>query len=106
VALTDLLDAPHHILRALFEGFRLEARYHKADHQALVRATIAEDTIDYLDTNVIALFAERTVGEKRRPGPRATVSHLRGAPGRVRTCDPPLRRRPLCPLSYGGHLRR
>ena len=26
-----------------------------------------------------------------------------GAPGRFRTCDPPLRRRPLYPLSYGGH---
>ena len=25
-----------------------------------------------------------------------------GAPGRSRTCDPPLRRRPLYPLSYGG----
>jgi len=83
----DLLDAPHHILRALFEGFRLEVRYHKADHHALVRATIAEDTIDYLDTNVIALFAEQTVDEKRRLGPRATVSHLRGAPG-LPQCEP------------------
>ena len=76
----DLLDALHHILRALFEGFRLEVRYHKADHHALVRATIAEDIIGYLDTNVIALFAEQTVGQKRRPGPRDSVSHLRGAP--------------------------
>ena len=99
----DLLDAPQHILRALFEGFRLEVRYHKADHHALVRATIAEDTIDYLDTNVIALFAERTVGEKRRPGPRDSASHLRGAPGRTRTCDPPLRRRPLYPAELQGH---
>jgi site-specific DNA recombinase len=98
----DLLDAPHHILRALFEGFRLEVRYHKADHHALVRITLAEDTIDYLDTNVVALFSERTVGEKRRPGPRATVSHLRGAPGRIRTCDRLLRRQLLCPLSYEG----
>jgi len=81
-------DAPHHILRALFEGFRLEVRYHKADHHALVRITLAEDTIDYLDTNVVALFSERTVGEKRRPGPRATVSHLRGAPGRSRASPP------------------
>ena len=25
---------------------------------------------------------------------------VRGAPGRIRTCDLPLRRRMLCPLSY------
>ena len=79
----DLLDASHHILRALFEAFRLEVRYHKDDHHALVRAAIAKDTIDYLDTNVIPLFAEqsakengRTVNAKRHPGPRDSVSHL------------------------------
>src|SRR3954464_2684532 len=27
-----------------------------------------------------------------------------GAPGRIRTCDLPLRRRLLCPLSYGDGL--
>ena len=98
----DLLDAPQHILRTLFEGFRLEVRYHKPDHHALVRATIAEDTIDYLDTNVIALFAQQTANGKRRPGPRATVSHLRGAPGRIRTSDARFRKPTLYPLSYGG----
>lgn len=55
---------------------------HKADHNVLVRATISEDTIAYLDTNVIEFFAERTAGEKRSPGPcendhpRNSVSHL------------------------------
>ena len=28
-----------------------------------------------------------------------------GAPGRTRTCDPLLRRQPLCPLSYGRATR-
>ena len=28
-----------------------------------------------------------------------------GAPGRIRTRGPLLRRQPLCPLSYGGALR-
>ncbi|MGH9128597.1 MAG: hypothetical protein ACRDY2_06450 [Acidimicrobiales bacterium] len=78
----DLLDAPHHILRMLFESFRLEVRYHKPDHHALARATIADDTIDHLDTNVIPLLAERVTNGKRCPSPRATVSHLRAAPGR------------------------
>ena len=48
-----------------------------------------------------------TIGEMSRPG--ATFGrhprHRRrksGAPGRNRTCDQPLRRRPLYPLSYGG----
>ena len=34
--------------------------------------------------------------------PPAAVEVLSdGAPGRIRTCDLPLRRRLLCPLSYG-----
>lgn len=31
---------------------------------------------------------------------RRRSAHARGAPGRIRTCDPPLRRRMLYPLSY------
>jgi hypothetical protein len=34
-----------------------------------------------------------------RPG-QAQTAGTRGAPGRIRTCDPRLRRPPLCPLSY------
>ena len=103
----DLLDASHHILRALFEAFRLEVRYHKDDHHALVRAAIAKDTIDYLDTNVIPLFAEqsakengRTVNAKRHPGPRDSVSHLCRAPGRSRASPPT--GRPVEPAAGAG----
>ena len=46
--------------------------------------------------------AEQTVDEKQRPGPRATVSHLRGAPGRTRTCDRLLRRQLLSPTELRG----
>src|SRR5438093_7140234 len=49
----------------------------------------------------------------RRKGPKGPISYLEearigsggrgaGAPGRTRTCNPLLRRQPLCPLSYGG----
>ena len=36
------------------------------------------------------------------PGLIATLGLKNGTPGRVRTCDPLLRRQPLCPLSYWG----
>src|SRR4051812_29292071 len=35
------------------------------------------------------------------------VPNVESAPGRIRTCDPLLRRQPLCPLSYrGGQTKR
>ena len=36
------------------------------------------------------------------PGDMDTLGLKNGTPGRVRTCDPLLRRQPLCPLSYWG----
>jgi hypothetical protein len=41
----------------------------------------------------------------RRPRDPATPPHITptGTPGRIRTCDLPLRRRMLCPLSYWGN---
>jgi integrase len=46
-----------------------------------------------------------TPGETEPPDPpeaRMGAGVLEDAPGRIRTCDPLLRRQPLCPLSYGG----
>ena len=37
-----------------------------------------------------------------RGAPSAEMALASSAPGRIRTCDPLLRRQPLCPLSYGG----
>ncbi len=42
----------------------------------------------------------RTPGSGGLYGPVAIGSS--DTPGRIRTCDPLLRRQPLCPLSYGG----
>ena len=53
----------------------------------------------------MALLALRsTVGRLLLIPPRdhQTRQFLQGAPGRTRTCDLPLRRRQLYPLSYGG----
>ncbi len=36
-----------------------------------------------------------------RSDSKRAMSHV-DTPGRIRTCDPLLRRQPLCPLSYGG----
>ncbi len=48
-------------------------------------------------------FPPRNRTPKRRGGSRVLDQQVpRSAPGRTRTCDRPLRRRLLCPLSYGG----
>ena len=39
-----------------------------------------------------------------RSDPKWAMSRV-DTPGRIRTCDPLLRRQPLCPLSYGGSTR-
>ena len=68
----DLFDAPADQLRRLFEAFRLVVRYRRADHHALIQVTLTDDTIDYLNADVIPLLApqHRPSPPTRRTAPR------------------------------------
>jgi site-specific DNA recombinase len=84
----DLLDAPDEQLRHLFEAFRLVIHYHRARHEAVIRVTLTDDTIDHLDTNILPLLTP----EGRHPRP--TANH----PPRARICDvPPTGFEPVLP---------
>lgn len=63
-------------------------------HQALNLACLP---FHHYGVNLIARAAKQ-----RGASSRARI----GAPGRIQTSDPPLRRRLLCSLSYGGNWRR
>jgi site-specific DNA recombinase len=104
----DLLDAPDEHLRALFEGFRLEVRYDRRDNHAVVRVTLADDSIDTLGSNVVPLFTDGAGGTgPRPPGAARHRSHVvgapgSGAPGRIRTCVEGIRSPSPDPLGHGG----
>ncbi len=97
----DLLDAPHDKLRALFEAFRLVVRYDKRHHHATVQVTIAGDTAEHLDANVVRV-APSCDNEQRPVHTALAGSHLRRTPNRIRTGAAALKGRCPRPLDDGG----
>lgn len=51
-----LLSAPEHLLRRMFESFRLQVRYDKVASWATCRVAIKEDALDQLLTDSSALL--------------------------------------------------
>ena len=80
----DLLSAPDDKLRVIFEAFRLVVRYDKRHHNATVQVTIAGDTAEHLDANVVRV-APSCDNEQRPVHTALAGSHLRRTPNRIRT---------------------
>jgi site-specific DNA recombinase len=73
----NLSSAPEHVLRRMFESFRLQVRYDKVASWATCRVAIREEALDQLQTDSSALFAAQT------NDPDGGCSLLVGAPGRA-----------------------
>jgi hypothetical protein len=73
----NLSSAPEHVLRGMFESFRLQVRYDKVASWATCRVAITEEALDQLQTDSSALFAAKT------NDPDGGCSLLVGAPGRA-----------------------
>jgi len=56
----NLSSAPEHMLRRMFESFRLQVRYDKVASWATCRVAIREETLDQLLTDSSALLAAET----------------------------------------------
>ena len=78
----SLSSAPEHVLRRMFESFRLQVRYDKIASWATCRVAIREEALDQLLAHSSALLAAQ------RNDPDGGRSLLVGAPGRIRTCAP------------------
>jgi hypothetical protein len=95
-----LATAPEPLLRALFERFQLQVRYHKPLNRATVRVALSDDSLSGLPASVDDIEG----GEARQApaiSPAGAVSLVGGAPRRNRTGDPILTmdRRPSAVLS-------
>jgi hypothetical protein len=75
----NLSSAPEHVLRRMFESFRLQVRYDKVASWATFRVAIREEALDQLQTDSSGLFAAQT------NDPDGGCSLLVGAPGRAPT---------------------
>jgi hypothetical protein len=82
-----LAAAPEPLLRALFERFQLQVRYHKPQKRATVRVALSDDSLDGLLASVDGIE-----GGAARKDPAVSsagaVSLAGGAPRRNRTGDP------------------
>jgi hypothetical protein len=56
----NLSSAPEHVLRRMFESFRLQVRYDKVASWATCRVAIREEALEQLLTDSSALFAVQT----------------------------------------------
>jgi hypothetical protein len=83
-----LAAAPEPLLRALFERFQLQVRYHKPQNRATVRVALSDDSLDGLLASVDDL---EDGAPRQDPAASSTgaVSLACGAPRRNRTGDPP-----------------
>jgi len=102
----NLTHAPEQLLRGLFEITQLTVRLHEDSDDATITIRLPATELP-----VIAAAAERITNimdtAQDTPAQTAGVSRADAvrAPGRIRTCDLPLRRRTLYPLSYEGATR-
>jgi hypothetical protein len=93
-----LSSAPEHVLRRMFESFRLQVRYDQVASRATCRVAIREEALEQLLTVSSALFAAQTNDPDggrsfwlvppagfepahRAPEARALSPELRGRPG-------------------------
>jgi hypothetical protein len=72
----NLSSAPEHVLRRMFESFRLQVGYDKVASWATFRVAIREEALDQLLTDSSALFEAQT------NDPDGGCSLLVGAPNR------------------------
>jgi hypothetical protein len=82
-----LATAPEPLLRALFERFQLQVRYHKPQNRATVRVALSDDSLGGL----LASLDDIDGGEARQDpaiSSAEAVSLAGGAPRRNRTGDP------------------
>jgi hypothetical protein len=82
-----LAAAPEPLLRALFERFQLQVRYHKPQKRATVRVALSDDSLGGL----LASVGDIDGGEARQDpaiSSAEAVSLAGGAPRRNRTGDP------------------
>ncbi|CAN5378275.1 hypothetical protein BH20ACT22_BH20ACT22_19120 [soil metagenome] len=85
----NLSSAPEHVLRRMFESFRLQVRYDKVASWATCRVAIREETLDQLLTDSSALLAAQT---NDPDGERSQwCTDVGSAPGGIRTPDPRIR---------------
>jgi site-specific DNA recombinase len=88
-----LAAAPEPLVRALFERFQLQVRYHKPQNRATVRVALSDDSLDGLLASV-----EDIKGGAPQQDPAVVsagaVSLAGGAPRRNRTGDPILTMEP------------
>ncbi len=99
----NLADAPEPLIRGLFETTHLAVRLHEGSDEVTISIRLPVD-----DLPAIAHAAERITNTmsnaQEAPAQMADApcADAVRAPGRIRTCDLPLRRRMLYPLSYEG----
>jgi len=81
------------------------AKVSMTQHRYMSRGRVHHEVANLLDKAVADNSGPLKTPSKRRPASSATAGYdtKKSAPGRDRTCDQPLRRRLLYPLSYGGN---
>jgi hypothetical protein len=82
-----LAAAPEPLLRAPFERFQLQVRYHKPQNRATVRVALSDDSLDSLLTSLDDIEGG-TAQQGLAVSSAGGVSLARGAPRRNRTGDP------------------
>jgi hypothetical protein len=82
-----LAAAPEPLLRALFERFQLQVRYHKPQNRATVRVALSDDSLDGLLASVDDIEGGAPWQDPAVMSAGA-VSLAGGAPRRNRTGDP------------------
>lgn len=98
-------ELPEDLQRRLYDAFQLQVRYNKPRHEARIRVTIREDTArTFAKAASVVTAGESDISPRRSRRSHAStkVSHVLGAPGRIRTCGTRFRKPLLYPLSYEG----
>jgi hypothetical protein len=83
----QLAAAPEPLLRALFERFQLQIRYHKPQNRATIRVALSDDSLDGLLASVGDIEGGAAPQDPAASSAGA-VSLAGGAPRRNRTGDP------------------
>ena len=96
----DLADLPEALLRALYESFQLQVRYHHDKHAVTLRVTVRDDRIPAM-RDAIEQATNPPPPEHGNPGD-AGCSHVLSTPNGIRTRVATLRGWCPRPLDDGG----
>jgi site-specific DNA recombinase len=97
-----LTEAPEPLLRGLFEITNLTVQLHPDSDDVTISIRLPADELYKITETAERITNTMTAPKTPAQQDRRSCADAVRAPGRIRTCDLPLRRRALYPLSYEG----